>query len=144
MKKTPYNDIIHLPHHVSKTHPQMPAGDRAAQFSAFAALVGFEDVIDETARQTVPKRELDESRKAELNRKLAALASKIAEKPVATVEFFVPDAWKDGGEYLLRTDAVVRISSAGKTLTFADGTEIRFENIAGIEFKNASGRTETE
>ena len=74
MKKTPYDDIIHLPHHVSKVHPQMPSGARAAQFSAFAALVGFGDIIDETARQTVPKRELDESEKAELDRKIAVLS----------------------------------------------------------------------
>ena len=144
MKKAPYDDIIGLPHHVSTVHPQMPSGARAAQFSAFAALVGFGDIIDETARQTVPKRELDESEKAELDRKIAVLASKIAEKPAATVEFFVPDEWKDGGEYLLKTDAVVRISPARKTLTFADGTKIRFEDIAGIEFGNATGRTEPE
>ena len=142
MKKNPYDDIIHLPHHVSKVHPQMPSGARAAQFSAFAALVGFGDIIDETARQTVPKRDPDESEKAELDRKLAFLASKLAEKPVATVEFFVPDEWKDGGEYLFKTDAVVRISSARKTLTFADGTKIRFDDIAGIEIGSATGKTE--
>ena len=132
MRKNPYDDIIELPHHVSTVHPQMPLGDRAAQFSAFAALVGFEDVIDETARQTAPKRDLDESEKAALGRKLAALASKIAEKPVAAIEFFVPDEWKDGGEYAVKTDAVVRISSGEQKLTLADGTIIRFEDIVGI------------
>ena len=44
--KTEYDDIIDLPHHVSKVHPQMPLSARAAQFSPFAALVGYEDVID--------------------------------------------------------------------------------------------------
>ena len=63
-EKSPYDDIIRLPHHVSKVHPQMPLRDRAAQFSPFAALVGYEDIIDETARRTTPKRELDESEKA--------------------------------------------------------------------------------
>ena len=55
-----YADIIDLPHHVSTVHPQMPLSARAAQFSAFAALTGYEDVIDETARLTVARYEQDE------------------------------------------------------------------------------------
>ena len=50
-KKWPYEDIVNLPHHVSKVHPQMPMQARAAQFAPFAALTGYEDVIDETARR---------------------------------------------------------------------------------------------
>ena len=52
-----YDDIIGLPHHVSKTHPQMSLHDRAAQFAPFAALVGYEEVIDETARDTIVQQE---------------------------------------------------------------------------------------
>ena len=59
MRKTPYDDIIDLPHHVSKVHPQMPLSARAAQFSAFAALTGYEDIIDETARLTIARYEED-------------------------------------------------------------------------------------
>jgi len=56
-----YDDIIGLPHHLSKTHPQMSLHDRAAQFAPFAALVGYEEVIDETARETIVQQEkLDE------------------------------------------------------------------------------------
>ena len=46
-----YDDIINLPHHVSKHHPQMSMHDRAAQFAPFAALTGHSDAIEETARQ---------------------------------------------------------------------------------------------
>lgn len=46
-----YDDIINLPHHVSKTHPQMPVADRAAQFAPFAALTGHSDAIKETQRR---------------------------------------------------------------------------------------------
>ena len=55
-----YDDIIHLPHHVSVKHPQMALLDRAAQFSPFAALTGHEDSIRETARRTEDFLELDE------------------------------------------------------------------------------------
>ena len=61
-----YDDIIDLPHHVSETHARMSRHDRAAQFSPFAALTGFEDVIDETARETTERLETDEQHIAAL------------------------------------------------------------------------------
>lgn len=133
MQKNPYDDIIDLPHHVSTVHPQMPSQARAAQFSAFAALTGFGDVIDETARRTAPKRELDESEKTELDRKLGAAAARLEEKPVVRIEYFIPDTRKDGGEYVVKSAAIVRISPVRKTLTLDDGTVIPFGDIAGIE-----------
>ena len=56
--KTTYDDIIDLPHHVSKVHPQMSMYNRTAQFAPFAALTGHEDAIRETARQTDEDKEL--------------------------------------------------------------------------------------
>ena len=129
----PYADILHLPHHVSAARLQMSLHDRAAQFSPFAALVGYEDIIDETARLTSPKRELDEAEKAELDRRIAILAAHLREKPVVTVECFVPDTLKSGGAYEFKTGPLVRISPAKKNLTLADGTAIRFCDVAGIE-----------
>ena len=133
MSSGPYADIIHLPHHVSKEHPQMSPRDRAAQFSPFAALVGYGDVIDETVRLTTPKRELDEGEKAELDRRIGLLLAHLVEKPVVTIEYFVPDALKSGGSYEFKSGPVVKISSARKNLTMADGTVIRFGDIVGIE-----------
>ncbi|MBQ7732347.1 MAG: hypothetical protein IJT68_10975 [Lentisphaeria bacterium] len=129
----PYEDILHLPHHVSKERPHMSLLDRAAQFSPFAALVGYEDFIDETARLTTPERELDEAEKAELDRRVGILAAHLGEKPVVTVEYFVPDTLKSGGAYRTCTGALVRISPVRKTLTLADGTSIRFKDVVGIE-----------
>ena len=129
----PYEDILHLPPHVSKVHPHMSLHDRAAQFSPFAALVGYGDVIDETARLTTPKRELDETEKAELDRRIGILAAHLREKPAVTVEYFVPDKLKSGGAYESKTGALVRISPVRKTLTLADGTSIRFHDVVGIE-----------
>ena len=130
--KTDYDDIIDLPHHVSKVHPQMPPSARAAQFSPFAALTGYEDVIGETARLTEQKRELDESEKAELDRKVGVLISRLGERPAVRIEYFVPDERKDGGKYVTKSGAIVKITPVRKTLTLDDGTTIRFENVADI------------
>ncbi len=132
MKQNPYADIINLPHHVSKVHPPMSMHQRAAQFSPFAALVGYEDVIDETVRQTDTKRELDESEKAELDRKLSVIESHLSEKPMVEIEYFVLDQTKAGGEYVFKLGEVVKILSAQKKLVFGDGTKIRIEDIADI------------
>ena len=129
----PYEDILHLPHHVSKERPHMSMLDRAAQFSPFAALVGYEDIIDETARLTTQQRELDEAEKAELDRRVGILAAHLREKPVVTIEYFVPDTLKSGGAYVFKSGALVRISPVKKTLTLADGTSIRFRDVVGIE-----------
>lgn len=48
-----YDDIINLPHHVSKKHPRMSIMDRASQFSPFAALTGFEEAVDDTVRADI-------------------------------------------------------------------------------------------
>jgi hypothetical protein len=117
----------------------MPMQNRAAQFSPFAALVGYGDVIDETARQTTPKRELDESEKAELDRRIGVLLAHLREKPSVTIEHFVPDTLKSGGAYEFKTGAVIRISSVKRSLTLDDGTAIRFDNIVGIEGKLFDG-----
>jgi len=75
--KTPYDDIIRLPHHVSRNHPQMPLRDRSAQFAPFAALTGYEAAVGETARLTAERRELDPQEAEELNRRLTDLAARL-------------------------------------------------------------------
>ena len=93
-----YDDIIHLPHHVSATRPRMPMLDRAAQFSPFVALTGYEAAVRETARLTDQRVELDESAKAELDRKLRLLLS-LPGQPEASITYFRPDERKEGGAY---------------------------------------------
>ena len=95
--KTQYDDIIHLPHHVSKTRPQMSMLDRAAQFPPFAALTGYEDAIQETGRLTDTKVEIGEEVREELDRKQQYLQDIIADRPEITITYFVPDERKAGG-----------------------------------------------
>ena len=130
--KTPYDDIIHLPHHVSRNHPQMSMLDRAAQFAPFAALTGYEAAVGETARLTSERRELDAQEAEELNRRLAALIAHLPDRPEATLEYFVPDDRKAGGTYVTITGRVRHVSVPEKTLVMEDGTVIGLEDIAAI------------
>ena len=87
-----YDDIIDLPHHTSERHPRMPMSSRAAQFSPFAALTGYGDVIEETARLTGRKITLEDEQKLEIDQKLEILRAVIKTRPEATFCYFVPDA----------------------------------------------------
>ena len=94
-----YNDIIHLPHHVSKKRPQMPLSQRASIFAPFSALTGYEDQIKETDRITTRKIELTEEEKEILNRKLQMIQTCGKKNPNVKITYFVPDEKKSGGAY---------------------------------------------
>ena len=126
---TPYDDIIHLPHHVSQNHPQMPLRDRAAQFAPFAALTGYEAVVGETARLTASKRELDAQEAEERNRQLAVVIEHLSERPEVTVEYFVPDERKSGGAYVTVTGRVRHVSLPERILVMEDGGIIPVDNV---------------
>ena len=108
--KTPYDDIIYLPHHVSRNHPQMPLRERAAQFAPFAALTGYEAAVGETARLTSERRELDPQEAEELDRRLTELAARLPDHLEVTVEYFVPDDRKAGGAYVTVTSVVRQVN----------------------------------
>lgn len=124
-----YEDIIALPHHVSVSHPQMALADRAAQFSPFAALTGYEDAIDESARLTEEQIELDENAREELDEKLRQIRECGEAHPEITVTYFQKDARKDGGAYVTLTDRVKKIDEYARMISFMDGTVVRIENI---------------
>ena len=127
-----YDDIIDLPRPKSK-HEPMPMSDRAAQFSPFAALTGYEDAIDETARLTDARVELGESAVEELERALAGIAARISERPAVPVTYFAPEEPKSGGAYVTRAGALKRIDEAEREIVFADGTRIAVWDIVSIE-----------
>ena len=127
-----YSDIINLPHHVSKTHPQMPALSRAAQFAPFAALTGYDDAITETARYTEKRIELDESRKEELNTQLLYINEHIGDSMPVKVTYFTPDKKKDGGSYAEIIESIRKIDVVSGTLIFSDGRKIRIDDITSM------------
>ncbi len=128
-----YEDIINLPHHVSTKRPQMPMSDRAAQFSPFAALTGYEDAVEETARLTDEKIELDESTQDLLDIKQHILMDAIAEQPEITVTYFKKDDRKAGGKYLTVTGNLKKIDEYERVLVLINGTKIPFDDIADIQ-----------
>ena len=129
-----YDDIINLPHHVSEKHPPMSIQNRAAQFSPFAALTGYEAVIAETARLTDQRIELDEDAKAAITQKLQIIAEHIRERPEITVTWFRPDEKKAGGAYLTVTGTVRRIDEYGRTILMTDGTRIPLCDVTALEW----------
>lgn len=127
-----YDDIITLEHPVSKVHPRMSVMDRAAQFSAFAALSGYEDAIDETERITETYTELDEGEKEILNEQLLKIKENIASHPAATCTYFEPDPKKEGGAYRTYSGKVRKIDAYEKKLVFEDGTGIWIGSLRDI------------
>lgn len=128
-----YNDMLHMPHHVSQTHPHMSMQNRAAQFSPFAALTGFESIIKETSRQTAQRIELDESAKEALDKKLQRLLHVLHVHPQISITFFKPDEKKDGGEYICITGTVKKIDTSTAEIIMTDGAKISIQEILAMQ-----------
>ena len=128
-----YDDIINLHHRVSTKRPQMTRSARAAQFAPFAALVGLDDEMDETARLTDTKPELEEAEKEKINRILLEIRDNPQKETAVELTFFRPDGRKDGGAIITVPCTVRRIDEIGRSLILSDRSEIEFENILSIK-----------
>ena len=128
-----YDDIINLPHHVSKKHPQMSLHDRAAQFSPFAALTGHKAAINETARLTDEKQILSEDVIAKLNEQLNLIKENIGTNQTVTITYFVPDDKKSGGAYISHTGVVKKIDEYNHRVILTDKTVIPIEQISEMQ-----------
>lgn len=127
-----YNDIINLPHHISKKRPQMSLYARSAQFAPFAALTGYDDAVKETARQTNARIEIDEELKSILDSKLQIIIERINTKPEVSFTYFVPDIKKEGGKYLTVVGIVKKIDLYNQKIFLADNTQIPISEIIDI------------
>ena len=128
-----YNEIMGLPHHVSKTRPQMPMSDRAAQFAPFAALTGYDAAIKETGRLTVERIELDVEALSALDMKYQLLMEALDEAPEVTITYFQPDERKAGGKYVSAVGAVKKIDDFERRITMQDGAKIPMDDILSID-----------
>ena len=128
-----YNEIIYLPHHVSKTRPQMPMSDRAAQFAPFAALTGYDAAIKETGRLTDERIELDVEALSALDMKYQLLMEALDEAPEVTITYFQPDERKAGGKYVSAVGTVKKIDDFERRITMRDGTRIPMDDVLSID-----------
>ena len=126
-----YEDIIHLPHPVSKRHPQMSMMNRAAQFAPFAALTGYGEVITESARLTDEQIILEEYDQKRLNRTLANLLEE-SPHPYIAVRYFKPDRRKQGGSYEQYVGTLKRIDDYEQLLLFTTGKRIPLSAVVDI------------
>ena len=128
-----YDDIIGLEHHVSGRHPMLGMASYAAQFAPFAALTGYDGIVDEAARFTQERVELGESDISILNRKLNIIAENINENPEAEFVYYKKDDKKSGGNYLQKKVRVKRIDEVERILYFTDGSKLLIDDIVDIK-----------
>ena len=123
-----YQDILYHARPVSKVHPPMSKSNRAAQFSPFAALTGYDDAVRETARQTNQKIELLDEQVSILNEKILFLIEKIKDNLEITITYFIPDKKKEGGAYTTVKGIVKKIDEYNKLIIMNDGREIMMDS----------------
>ena len=128
-----YDDIIDLPHHISKRHPQMSMYNRAAQFAPFSALTGHDSAITEAARLTDAEQELSESDAEVLNRKLAFILQHIKDYILVEIVYFEPDGKKAGGSYRTKAGFIKESDPLAGTLEMDDGSLIPIRHIRDIK-----------
>lgn len=128
-----YDDLLNLPHHVSTVHPHMSLYDRAAQFAPFKALTGYEDDVEESARLTDERIDLDEDRIERLDARLQILEDHLAEAPTVSFTFFQPDSRKDGGSYETVSGVVKKIDVIQRSIILKSGQTIAIDSVYNID-----------
>lgn len=132
--KTEYADIIDLPHHQSTTRKHMSLYDRAAQFAAYKALSGYEDMVNEEARHTDREIELSENEIEIINCVISDINTTIENggHPTVTITYFKPDPHKSGGCYETITGIVKRVDPVDKNLILYGSDMIENKTIDTI------------
>lgn len=136
----PYEDIMHLSRPVSARHLPMSMHDRAAQFSPFAALTGYDAAIEETARLTDQQIELAEGSKEFLDKQLQKIQANIHLFPEIQVTFFEADLRKSGGSYLTHMARVKKIDDYRKVIIFQDGVCVAFSRLIDVKINTKTTR----
>lgn len=127
-----YGDIIDHEHYVDPDHPRMSRLNRAAQFSPFAALTGYEDLIGEAARQTSEQVELDEGKKEEIGKRIDILLH-MDNDPSAQIIYFVQDEKKLGGKYESADGKITKYDSLSRTITLDSGIILYIDDIVDVK-----------
>lgn len=135
MSEFKYKDILNMKYPNPEIERDFPDKIlREAQFAPFAALTGYNDAIDEAARQTDRKIGLDEYEIERLNNKLKYL-SESSEADEVVITYYVPDKKKDGGAYVSKSGIVIKVREYERDIVTDDGTKIPIEDIYSISGK---------
>ena len=131
---TRYSEIIDLPHHQAEYRPHMPVASRATQFAPFAALAGFEDMVDYTTdlQNRQRKRDFDQNKIEILDRKLCILTKALSEKPSIEVTYFDKSVNRVGGGYVSYVGDIIKIETNPIKLIMQDGKNILGKDIVEI------------
>lgn len=127
-----YDDIINLKRPISKKHKPMSLYNRAAQFAPFAALTGYDDVIDETGRLTDEMLQLDEYQKSDINNQLLYLIEN--KDVVASYTYFIKDKYKKGGSYITVVGNIKKVDLDNHKIVLEDKTVVNIEDIVAINY----------
>ena len=130
-----YDDIINLPHYEFKYHKRQSMEARASQFSAFAALTGYSDLVKETSRLTDRKIELSEEEKNDLDRKLQVIKDNIKNQPEVIITYFISDKTKKGGKYEDIICNIKKIDNVNHLLVLTNNKKIYLKDIFNIKSK---------
>ena len=126
------DDMIYMQNPTPTCKPRMSLYERAAQFSPFAALTGYEDAVEETARLTDARLELSEDMKTILNEKMQTIVDNMDAEPIVTITYFVPDKKKEGGTYVDVTGIVKEIDEYERCIVMTDKKKIPIEQVRAI------------
>ena len=132
-EKFPYEDIIDLPPYTSKKYPQPSMEDRAARFSPFAAVTGYEEMVQEQARVTDVKMDLDDSEKEKISDRLNMILQFQHEEPIVRISYFVPNSKKDGGSYREEFGKIKAVDPYSRLVIMQNGSRIRIDDIVSVD-----------
>lgn len=120
-----YDDILYM--HPELKHRRMPRAKRAAQFSPFAALTGYDDAIKDASRTTSQEALLSDDMAEDISKKLLSLQ----ESPrICKIIYFKDDLSKPGGEYVCYEGVFKRIELG--YILFEDKTKIEVNKLFDI------------
>lgn len=130
-----YRDILYLARPVSKVHKPMSKSNRAAQFSPFAALTGYEDAVQETARLTSSKSILSEDQIVAINDALNEITHNPPGSTYVQITYFQPDHRKQGGSYQQISGYIKKIDDVYQRVTMSCNTHIPVHQIVHISIE---------
>ena len=136
-------DLFHLQHYRLRHHRPMAMTSRAAQFSAFAALTGYDEAIDETARLTDRRRELTEDEQAALNGAMRQIEELAQRKPPLSVTYFQRDERKEGGRLVTRRGNFRFLDTNLGRLCMTDGYAIPLADLVSVRLLPPDGTAQT-